>query len=67
MRRFSNIVIKVRRMIKVDKVGKNEQILKCCDQGEQNDQSEQGGKKLVYSQILVNVVLCCEKILVTLV
>ena len=52
MRRFSDVVIKVRRMIKVDKVGKNEQILKYCDQCEQNDQSEQGGEKLVYSQIL---------------
>ena len=52
MSRISNVVIRVRRMIKVDKVGKNEQIFKCCDQSEQNDQSGQGGKKLVYFQML---------------
>ena len=45
MNRISKFVIKVRRMIKVDKVGKNEQIFKCCDQSEQNDQSGQGGKE----------------------
>ena len=45
MSRFSNVVIKVRRMIKVDKVGKNEKIFKCCDQGAQNDQSGQGEKE----------------------
>ena len=39
-------------MIKVDKVGKNEQNFKYCDQSEQNDQSGQGGKKLVYFQML---------------
>ena len=42
---FSNVVIRVRRMIKVDKVGKNEQIFKCCDQSAQNDRSGQGGKE----------------------
>ena len=52
MRIFSNLVSKVSRMIKVDKLVKNEQILKCCDQGELNDQSGQGEKKLVYFQML---------------
>ena len=42
MSRISNVVI---RVSKVDKVGKNEQIFKCCDQSAQNDQSGQGGKK----------------------
>ena len=45
MSRFSNVVIRVRRMIKVDKVGKNEQNFKCCDQSAQNDQSGQCGKE----------------------
>ena len=45
MSRFSNVVTKVRRMIKVDKVGKNEQNFKVCDQNAQNDQSGQGGKE----------------------
>ena len=45
MRRFSDVVIKVSRMIKVDNVEKNEQIFKCCDQSAQNDQSGQGGKE----------------------
>ena len=55
MSRISNVVIRVRRMIKVDNVGKNEQqvdnvgkneqIFKCCDQSAQNDQSGQGGKE----------------------
>ena len=43
MSRISNVVIRVSRMIKVDNVGKNEQIIKCCDQNAQNDQSGQGG------------------------
>ena len=29
----------------LDKVGKNEQIFKCCDLSVQNDQSGQGGKE----------------------
>ena len=52
MSSISNIVIGVCRMIKVDNVGKNEQNFKCCDQSEQNDHSGQGGKKLVYFQML---------------
>ena len=43
MSRISNIVIRVHRMIKVDKVEKNEQILKCCEQSAQNEQSGQVG------------------------
>ena len=43
MRRFFKVVSKVRRMIKVDKVEKNEQILKCCEQSAQNEQSGQVG------------------------
>ena len=39
-------------MIKVDKVGKNEQNFRYCGKSEQNDQSGQGGKKLVYFQML---------------
>ena len=42
---FSNVVIRVRRMIKVDKVGKNEHNFKYCDQSAQNDQSGQGEKE----------------------
>ena len=45
MSRLSNVVIRVRRMIKMDNVGKNEQIFKCCDQSAQNDQSGQGEKE----------------------
>ena len=45
MSRISNIVIRVSRMIEVDKVGKNEQNFKYCDQSEQNDHSGQGGKE----------------------
>ena len=45
MSRISNVVIRVSRMIKVDKVGKNEQNFKYCDQSEQNDHSGQGGKE----------------------
>ena len=32
-------------MIKVDNVGKNEQIFKACDQSAQSDQSGQSGKE----------------------
>ena len=32
MGRFANVVSKVRRMIKVYKMGKKEKIFKCCDQ-----------------------------------
>ena len=52
MSRISNIVIRVCRMIKMDKVGKNEQNFRCCDKSEQNVQSGHGGKKLVYFQML---------------
>ena len=52
MRRFSKVVSKVHRMIKVEKLVKNLQIFKCCNQGELNDQSGQGEKKLVYFQML---------------
>ena len=45
MSRISNVVNKVSRMIKLDKVGKNEQIFKCCDQSAHNDQTGQGGKE----------------------
>ena len=45
MRRFSKVVSKVHRMIKVEKFVKNLQIFKCCDQSEQNDQSGHGGKE----------------------
>ena len=45
MSRISKFVIRVRRMIKVDKVRKNEQNFKVCDQSAQNDQSGQGGKE----------------------
>ena len=45
MSRISNVVNNVHRMIKVDKVGKNEQNFKCYDQSAHNDQSEQGGKE----------------------
>ena len=34
MRRFSKVVSKVLRMIKVDKVGKIENIFKSCEQSE---------------------------------
>ena len=43
MSTISNIVIRVSRMITVDKVGKNEQVFKCCEQSAQNEQSGQGG------------------------
>ena len=52
MSKFLNVVSKVHRMIKVEKLVKNLQIIKCCDQGELNDQSGQGEKKLVYFQML---------------
>ena len=45
MSKSSNLVIRVSRMIEVDKVGKNGHIFKCCDQSAQNDQSGQGGKE----------------------
>ena len=45
MSRISNIVIRVSRMIKVDRVVKNKKIFKCCEQSAQNDQSVQDGKK----------------------
>ena len=64
MRRFSKVVSKVHRMIKVEKLVKNLQIIKCCDQGELNDQSGQGEKSWSIfkccDQSLVYVVLCCE-------
>ena len=62
MRIFSNLVSKVSRMIKVDKLVKNEQIFKCCDQGELNDQSGQGEKKIgLFSNVVIKVwcMLCC--------
>ena len=52
MRKFSKVVSKVRRMIKVDKVEKNEQNFIYCDQSEQNDKSEQGGKEWADLQML---------------
>ena len=45
MRRFSKVVSKEHRMIKVAKVGKNEQNFKYCGQSAQNDKSGQGGKE----------------------
>ena len=51
-RRFSKVVSKVHRMIKVDKVEKNEQNFIYCDQSEQNDKSEQGGKEWADLQML---------------
>ena len=52
MSRISKFVIKVRRMIKVDKVEKNEQNFIYCDQSEQNDKSGQGGKEWADLQML---------------